>query len=390
VQSCSMPVTYAMALEEHGVDTVHQHVGREASGRQFNDICLKTVGEADRVVPTRVAIPHNPMISSGSLGCAALIRQDLSSASRLQHYLNTWYKLTGKTPYCSAPVMMSEREHADRVKALGFMMRECGAFKDDEIDLPNLLEFYFSTCATTVNTEMLASAAATYASGGVHPLSQERVFKEETTRHVLSLMLSCGMNSASGEWSFDVGIPAKSGMSGNIFLVIPNICGIAIWSPRVDEYANSVRGAKFARKFAEKYVCHHLDSHSRSMKVDLTLPRAHAKRSANICELLTVAASGDIRTLQLLVMREIDLNASDYDSRTALHVAAAEGRLEVVRCLVQNGADPFAKDRWGTTPLEGLETSWRSNHDGGSADELDEIKSILTEAQLAVDGTSSE
>jgi glutaminase len=61
------------------------------------------------------------------------------------------------------------------------------------------------------------------------------------------------MNSESGTWAFDVGVPAKSGMSGGLLLVVPNICGIAIWSPRVQEHANSVRGVEFAKELVKRY-----------------------------------------------------------------------------------------------------------------------------------------
>ena len=33
-------------------------------------------------------------------------------------------------------------------------------------------------------------------------------------------------------------------------------------------------------------------------------------------------------------MREVDLDEGDYDGRTALHMAAADGRLECARFLV--------------------------------------------------------
>ncbi len=40
------------------------------------------------------------------------------------------------------------------------------------------------------------------------------------------------------------------------------------------------------------------------------------------------------------------MNAVDYDGRSALHVAASEGRLDVIKFLVENaGANCTLKDR---------------------------------------------
>lgn len=42
----------------------------------------------------------------------------------------------------------------------------------------------------------------------------------------------------------------------------------------------------------------------------------------------------------------MDVKAVDYDGRSALHVAAAEGHTEVIRFLLDNaGANPALKDR---------------------------------------------
>ena len=54
-------------------------------------------------------------------------------------------------------------------------------------------------------------------------------------RNVLSMMFSCGMYNYSGEFAFNVGLPAKSGVSGGLVLVIPNLMGIGLWSPPLDE-----------------------------------------------------------------------------------------------------------------------------------------------------------
>jgi len=42
----------------------------------------------------------------------------------------------------------------------------------------------------------------------------------------------------------------------------------------------------------------------------------------------------------------------DYDRRTALHLAAAEGFPDVVSLLIQHGSSKDSQDRWGRKPVE--------------------------------------
>ena len=44
VQSSCKPVNYCLALEEHGEERVHEHVGCEPSGRSFNELTLNAAG----------------------------------------------------------------------------------------------------------------------------------------------------------------------------------------------------------------------------------------------------------------------------------------------------------------------------------------------------------
>ena len=68
--------------------------------------------------------------------------------------------------------------------------------------------------------------------------------------------------------------------------------------------------------------------------------------------LCTAAGSGDMTQVKRLVEFGVLPNVGDYDKRTALHVAAAEGHEKIVEFLLLSQADPNSKDRWGGTPLQ--------------------------------------
>lgn len=56
------------------------------------------------------------------------------------------------------------------------------------------------------------------------------------------------------------------------------------------------------------------------------------------------AAQGDLEALRDLGCREMSVDATDYDGRTALHVAVRCGQMEAVRWLVHHGANVHFRD----------------------------------------------
>ena len=369
LQSVSKTVSYCLALDEHGVDGVHRHVGREPSGQSFNELALNPKG-----------LPHNPMVNAGAIMTTSLIRPDLDIADRFDQVAATWRRLTagGRVGFNNA-VYLSERQTADRNFALGYSMRESGAFRPG-VDLQQTLEFYFQACSIEVDTEMLAVAAASLANAGVCPLTEDPVFTPGTVQSCLSLMSSCGMYDFSGEFAFTIGLPAKSGVSGALMLVIPGLMGICIWSPRLDEHGNSVRGIEFCRKLVAEYNVHVFDSlvtgQGRTAKRDPRRKKNHSQIEG-VVALTWAASQGDLNEVRALAAAGVDPGTADYDGRTALHLAAAEGQLDVVRYLLASVTDPQPIDRWGGTPLSDAESN-------GHTDVADLVRQALRVTAEAV------
>jgi glutaminase len=284
-------------------------------------------------------------------------------AARFDHVLNVWDKMSGNSRKIgfNNSVYLSERETGDRNYAIGYFMRENKAFPE-KTNLINTLEFYFQCCSIEMSTDTLATVAATLANAGMCPLTQEQILHPSTVKNCLSLMNSCGMYDFSGEFAFTIGLPAKSGVGGGIMLVVPNLMGIAIWSPRLDKLGNSVRGLEFCKELIAKYSFHKYDSllSTISQKKDPRLKR-NQSRIDGILSLCWAATEGDLFEVQHLYARGVDINAADYDGRTALHLAASEGRSNVVEFLLNKNVHLNPRDRWGNTPLG---DAYRGKHEG--------------------------
>jgi glutaminase len=162
-------------------------------------------------------------------------------------------RYVGHDLFIDMPVFLSERTTGHRNRAMAHLMLNFGMI-DEKID--EALDLYFQQCSVMVNCRDLAIMAATLANCGINPITQQRAVEARYLRDILTVMYTCGMYNVAGEWAYKVGLPAKSGVSGGIVVVVPQKMGIAVFSPPLDSHGSSVRGMKVCEDLSERFGLH--------------------------------------------------------------------------------------------------------------------------------------
>ena len=242
IQSISKPFVYGLALEDHGVDYVLSKVGVEPTGEAFNSI----------VFDERNNRPFNPMVNAGAIATTALVK-GATHNQRLARLLGKFADLAGRCVAIDHAVYISERTTGYRNRAIGYLELNAGMI-DRQVD--EHLDLYFEQCSILVSARDLAVMAATLANDGVNPLTGKRAIQGQYVKNVLSVMHSCGMYDYAGEWSYRIGLPAKSGVSGGIIAVLPGQFGIGVFSPLIDDQGNSCRGVQVCEELSERFKLH--------------------------------------------------------------------------------------------------------------------------------------
>ena len=73
------------------------------------------------------------------------------------------------------------------------------------------------------------------------------------------------------------------------------------------------------------------------------------KNSNQIYTFLKASLDGAADEVQELLEQGMDPNSTDYDQRTALHLAVCGRQDQVIRLLIDARADAMVQDRWGNT-----------------------------------------
>jgi glutaminase len=187
-----------------------------------------------------LGIPRNPMINSGALVVSDILLSHLENPK--EELLQFIRKLSGdENIHSNAEVMASEKATGYRNASLANFLK---AFDNIKNDIDVLLDYYYFQCSLEMSCCQLAHAFQIFANHGVIPGNEEQVLSKSQVKRLNALMQTCGFYDESGDFTFKVGIPGKSGVGGGIAAVFPQEYSIAVWSPRLNTKGNSVQGMK--------------------------------------------------------------------------------------------------------------------------------------------------
>lgn len=231
IQSISKAFVYALVCEAIGHERVLDLVGVNNTGLPFNSVVA---------LELNVGHPMNPMVNAGALATTALVPR-ASATDRWRFIVDGLSRFAGRKLEVDVDVLESESATNQRNRAIARLLE---SYDRIHVDPEEVVDIYTRQCSLLVNAHDLAVMGATLADGGVNPVTGEEVVSAQVCRDTLAVLAANGLYQRSGEWLFEIGLPAKSGVAGGIVAVAPGKAGVGAFSPRLDEAGNSVRGER--------------------------------------------------------------------------------------------------------------------------------------------------
>jgi glutaminase len=233
MQSISKTAALCFAIETPGRGQVFSKIGMEPCSEPFNSIMKLEMTSS---------IPLNPFINAGAIVLAGMLNEQFQAfaiAEAMDFFSRLMGRRTRSSLRINERIYRSEKRTADRNRAPAYFLHNAGTLSGD---VEEALDLYFELCSVEVTTTDLSVMGATLASGGRNPTNGEVILGIDTAYIVTGLMSVCGLYDQSAEFAAEVGVPAKSGVSGGIFCAVPGRMGLAVFSPPLNKSGNFVAG----------------------------------------------------------------------------------------------------------------------------------------------------
>lgn len=242
MQSISKVFTLLLALMDNGEEAVFDKVGMEPTGDNFNSML-----KLELVQP---GIPFNPLINAGAIAISSLIAGS-TPAEKSERVLQFLRLLSNNsTLNYDMDVYRSEADTANLNRSMAYFLKDNGVLQGSVEDV---LDVYFHHCSINVTCADLAQMALVLAHNGQNPVTGEILVPRRYVQIAKTFMTTCGMYNASGEFAIQVGLPAKSGVSGGILTMVPGRYGIGLVGPALNPKGNSIAGVALLQSISNEF-----------------------------------------------------------------------------------------------------------------------------------------
>jgi glutaminase A len=233
IQSIVKIIIFACCLLDSGKERVAEKVSVEPTNDGFNAIINLETKNANK--------PLNPMINAGAIACLTLVSGE-TFQEKSDRILQFARRISDNpTMGIDEEIYLSEKRTGSRNRALSYYMQSTGIL-DAEVNVEDLLDSYFRACSITVTCVDLARMAQVFANNGQDARTGEVLFPKALARAIKATMVMCGMYNESGGVAVRIGLPTKSGVGGGILSLIPEVAGIGIYGPALNEAGSSIAG----------------------------------------------------------------------------------------------------------------------------------------------------
>ncbi len=242
IESVSKVPTAILAMNQYSGQEVLEKIGADATGLPFNSI-MAILLENDH--------PSTPLVNAGAIAACSMVKPVGDPDGKWKAIRDFIEGLAGSGVEVIDELYKSETATNFNNKSIAWLLKNYNRIYDD----PDMaLDIYTRQCSIGITAKQLSIAAATIAFGGKNPVTKMEVFKPELAPKITSMMATVGFYEHTGDWLFETGLPAKTGVGGGIMGVIPGVMGIAAFAPPLDPSGNSVKAQK-----ALSYIVNHLN-----------------------------------------------------------------------------------------------------------------------------------
>lgn len=240
VESISKVFTAILILKEYGAEKVKKMIGADATGLPFNSI-FAILLEKDH--------PSTPLVNAGAITACSMVEPKGDSWGKWEAIVDNFTALCGTEPSVIDELYKSESETNYTNRSIAWLLKSYNRIYDD---VPMSLDLYTRQCSLGVTSKMLSVCAATIANNGINPVTKKEVFASELTPKITSLITTVGFYQNTGDWLYEAGIPAKSGVGGGVLGVMPGVMGVAAFAPPLDQAGNSVKAQAAIKSLMQK------------------------------------------------------------------------------------------------------------------------------------------